>query len=352
MPRIDPVAVQRLAESNGFRPDVVEQILHLKNLLQLIADDPVLSSRLVLIGGTAINLFTPTVPRLSVDIDMDYAKPVREVFDQKSVKQHLNLLGRLGNALGMKYFKLSRDGEDGHGRLRVIFEYKSDFGREAGTVKIDISYLMKCMVFQPKRRKMSTLGSEDPFTDLRVLASDPCELWAGKALALVYKAKNDPQPEDVADLYSMEIARHLFDVARLETCLRNKSRFLDQQKLRKAFVLKGVPRVKQLFFLSGEGIRHCSAHEVKQQLDPYLRQSDESPSGAVRPPLDEMKTLGKEFLFRVCSNRWSLGEKKFVELFQKKGEFRPDLLFGKGSREYSRISANQYLHEAARGMAR
>ena len=60
------------AASTGFRPEVYEKVVHLLSLLQGIWSHPFLKNRLVLKGGTALNLFIFNLPRLSVDIDLNY----------------------------------------------------------------------------------------------------------------------------------------------------------------------------------------------------------------------------------------------------------------------------------------
>ncbi|MCY4608754.1 MAG: hypothetical protein OXD40_09175 [bacterium] len=49
--------LQRLADETGHQPGTMEKVLRLLDLLQEIARDGVLADRLVLKGGTALNLF-------------------------------------------------------------------------------------------------------------------------------------------------------------------------------------------------------------------------------------------------------------------------------------------------------
>lgn len=60
------------ANATGFRPESLEKVLRLIGLLNAIFRLPDLASRLVLKGGTALNLFLFDLPRLSVDIDQNY----------------------------------------------------------------------------------------------------------------------------------------------------------------------------------------------------------------------------------------------------------------------------------------
>lgn len=60
------------AEATSFRPDILEKVAHLLELLNALGSHPFLKDKLVLKGGTALNLFVFDVPRLSVDIDLNY----------------------------------------------------------------------------------------------------------------------------------------------------------------------------------------------------------------------------------------------------------------------------------------
>ena len=52
--------------------DTFEKVLHLKDVLNYLNEEEYLRDHLLLKGGTAINLAVFNLPRLSVDIDMDY----------------------------------------------------------------------------------------------------------------------------------------------------------------------------------------------------------------------------------------------------------------------------------------
>ncbi len=61
-----------ISETTGFRANVIEKAARLLNLLTGIRDHPRLKGRLALKGGTALILFLWDMPRLSVDIDLNY----------------------------------------------------------------------------------------------------------------------------------------------------------------------------------------------------------------------------------------------------------------------------------------
>lgn len=63
--------IVRVAKETGFLKDNVEKVMRLADILQFVFSSD-WKDKLVLKGGTAINLFYRPLPRLSVDIDLDY----------------------------------------------------------------------------------------------------------------------------------------------------------------------------------------------------------------------------------------------------------------------------------------
>lgn len=62
-----------LAKDNGFRSETLEKVLRLIDVLDFINKTDELSPYLVLKGGTSINFTIFNLPRLSVDIDLDFS---------------------------------------------------------------------------------------------------------------------------------------------------------------------------------------------------------------------------------------------------------------------------------------
>ena len=61
-----------LSKKTGFIKDTLEKVLRLSIILNFINNDNFFKGKLSLKGGTAINLLVLDLPRLSVDIDLDY----------------------------------------------------------------------------------------------------------------------------------------------------------------------------------------------------------------------------------------------------------------------------------------
>ena len=69
------ISAERLtseAEATGFDVETLETVAHLLELLNALKTHPFLNGKLALKGGTALNLFILDVPRLGVDIDLNY----------------------------------------------------------------------------------------------------------------------------------------------------------------------------------------------------------------------------------------------------------------------------------------
>ncbi|MGH7268059.1 MAG: nucleotidyl transferase AbiEii/AbiGii toxin family protein [Candidatus Rokuibacteriota bacterium] len=92
----------------GFRPDTLEKVLRLLRLLDQVTRHPFLGSRLLLKGGTALNLFYAAAPRLSVDLDFNYVVDLDQMLRERPeveraislarLRTHPALLWKVGNA--------------------------------------------------------------------------------------------------------------------------------------------------------------------------------------------------------------------------------------------------------------
>jgi len=66
-----PQDLSREVAATGFSGESLEKVFRLMALLDALNSHPFLKARIVLKGGTALNLFHFDVPRLSVDIDLN-----------------------------------------------------------------------------------------------------------------------------------------------------------------------------------------------------------------------------------------------------------------------------------------
>ena len=99
MYNLDKAYLSQKAAESGFVRDTLEKVYRLADVLSFIYSDAALSENLVLKGGTAINLTVFNLPRLSVDIDLD--------FDRRCGKDDmLAIREEIGNRL-LRYMQAS-----------------------------------------------------------------------------------------------------------------------------------------------------------------------------------------------------------------------------------------------------
>lgn len=92
MMRFDRITLGRQAKELGFIRDTFEKVCRLADVLAFMESDPLLADSLALKGGTAINLTIFNLPRLSVDIDLDFSKDIsREsmLTKREQIKEHI-----------------------------------------------------------------------------------------------------------------------------------------------------------------------------------------------------------------------------------------------------------------------
>ncbi len=158
-----------LAESSatGFRPDVMEKGVQVLGLLEALQGHPLLKGRLALKGGTAQNLFLFDVPRLSVDVDVNYiGSEDRDVDDVELAAGKLSALlaRRASRDLFDAHHFLTRVAFDRR-RLRVAFVVYGGINRR--------DWRTVSGPFSPSRR---TRGSSSTACSTTARSSHPCSL--------------------------------------------------------------------------------------------------------------------------------------------------------------------------------
>lgn len=95
----DEKTVWQIQEKTQFNTDNIEKVLRLLEILNEIFAHPVLNKFYALKGGTALNLFYFNIPRLSVDIDLNYQGLDRsEMLENK--KEHEKIFQKLFQVKG------------------------------------------------------------------------------------------------------------------------------------------------------------------------------------------------------------------------------------------------------------
>lgn len=80
----------QIAKQYGFVRDTFEKVLRLKEILTYLNTDEYLHEHLALKGGTAINMTIFNLPRLSVDLDLDFTPNLPLEDTEKARENHKN----------------------------------------------------------------------------------------------------------------------------------------------------------------------------------------------------------------------------------------------------------------------
>ena len=109
--RLTKSELLKLAKSLGYRPEILEKVIVLINLLNKFFEDDFLKNKFALKGGTALNLFLLDLPRLSVDIDLNYIGSANrdEMLEDKAQVQR-----RISTICNKLDIKIDRDPSDEH----------------------------------------------------------------------------------------------------------------------------------------------------------------------------------------------------------------------------------------------
>ncbi|MBQ7431872.1 MAG: nucleotidyl transferase AbiEii/AbiGii toxin family protein [Lachnospiraceae bacterium] len=199
MPQYNRTDLDSAARSYGFTRDTFEKVLRLKEILAWIRTQDFLRQHLLLKGGTAINLTVFELPRLSVDIDMDFT-PNSPREDMLVVRAKINKLIR--SYMESEGYSLLPASRFHHSLDAFHYTYRNAAGNP-DMIKIELNYSLRAHIFEPTERILTT----DAFGgNISVLTVDPMEIFAAKANALLSRAA----ARDLYDFNNM-INRNLFD---------------------------------------------------------------------------------------------------------------------------------------------
>ena len=281
------------ANEMKFVRDTFEKVLRLTDILDYLNNNPITKDSLALKGGTAINLTIFDLPRLSVDIDLDYTGNISR---NEMLLQREQVTTDIKTYMITQNYTLSPKSKSRHSLDSFVFTYKN-MGGMNDNIKIEINYSMRCHIFEPVARPIITdliTGSQ------KVFAVVPMEIFAGKINALLSRAA-------ARDLYYPHnlIKLGLFDDSEYDL-------------LRKCIVFytaisqEEIPRKCRY-----EAINTIKYHKIKTELLPVIKKGE-------FVPLEVMK----ESVISFIDNLMVLteNEKEFLNLFSRK-VYQPELLF-------------------------
>ena len=287
--------VKKTARASGFRPDMVEKALRLRDILARLDRHPVTSDAWLLKGGTALNLLHLEVPRLSVDIDLNYigAQDVDEMREARP--EFERALESVCEREGLTVKRVPTEHAGGKFRLR----YASVLGGPQ-SLEVDVSYVARVPLLGKERRE-TRFPPGDP---IEVTTLPLLELAGGKFTALVQRT----------------VPRDAFDAAVL---LSMQPGLLENPEFRLAFVCSVAGGRSDPRDLSPSD-RFPDPVAIYQQLVPMLRLEADGSSPATAELLDWIGHKQKAVVERLLD--WSTAERRFLDRLHDEGVVDAEIL--------------------------
>lgn len=300
-----------LKQAGEYRPEILEKVLYLMRLLELLNGHPYLKNRLVLKGGTALNLFEFDLPRLSVDIDLNYIGSA-DLETMKAERPKIEqAITDVCNRAEITVERRATEHAGGKWQLR----YPSALGG-GGNLQLDINFMLRLPLWPVVLKDSRKVGE---FQVKQIPLLDINELAAAKFVALLAR----------------HVARDLFDAHQLLTKVA-----LDDARLRLAFVVYGAMNIEDWRKVSVDQLAFDAA-ELKQNLIPVLRQAIVAEVEKDREWAERLVAGTKAGLQRLLPLREA--ELQFLEILLEKAEIKAELIT-KDGQQIERISQQPMLH--------
>ena len=292
----DILYLGRKAKELEFVRDTLEKVTRLANILEYLNTMPILKDSLALKGGTAINLTIFDLPRLSVDLDLDFLinNSREEMLESRVVIN--NTIDRYMVSQG--YSKNPKT-KNPHSLDSWVYDYRG-VGGNKDNIKIEVNYSLRSHVLEVEERPII---AEHFSSEYKVKTLAPFEIYGSKINALLNRAA----------------ARDLYDVRNMiHFRLFNRS---DEEMLRKCTIFyaaissKGKGTINKIF--DTKAIDLITKRKIKTDLYPVIRTTDDF-------ELESAKKLVKEYVSELMVLKKE--EKEFLNQFEN-GAYMPELLF-------------------------
>lgn len=268
--------INEIARKANFNINTCEKVLRLSSILDFFQASEI-STFLVLKGGTAINLFLLDLPRLSVDIDLDFNLPL----DRLSMFSYRSKIDSIiKNFMQNEGYILSEKSKFVHTLDSYIYSYQTTSG-SMDTIKIEINYSDRVHVLKTITKESTDILGEK--IEINTLSTD--ELIGSKINALLVRTA----PRDVFDVYSI---------------------FKNKQNI-------NTNLIKKILLNSLEKIQNLNYQRIKETLIPVLHKG-------IKFDVSDVTT----YVLRTIKELFILDENdtKFINDFNEK-IFSPDILF-------------------------
>lgn len=294
MPEWNKLLLGKQAKELGFVRDTYEKVCRLTEILKFFENDTMLGNSLALKGGTAINLTIFNLPRLSVDIDLDFSKNVTrdEMMATRSI-----INARIEKFMKANGYLLSPKSKQYHALDSFVYEYSNSGGMK-DNIKVELNYMLRCHVLDVEQKYFES--SWEP-AGVSVLSVAPIEIFASKIVALI----NRTAPRDLYDIYNL-VKLGLIDES-------------EEPLLRKCVVFySAIGAESPPFEFQFNTIDQITQNRIKTDLYPVLRNKDNF-------DLKTAQLQVKAWLESLL--KLEVNEHEFLNAFRNK-TYQPELLFG------------------------
>ncbi len=283
------------ARAKGYKPEILEKVYRLLDTFQQFMSVPYLRERLVLKGGTALNLFCfREVPRLSVDIDVNY---IGHLDRGKMLEDRLTLTQAIQKILEQNQYERHRSPSH-HAGGKMVWFYNSLLGQR-GSIEIDVNFMYRQTLFPPVLKAVNIPG----YSDWRAPVLDIHELAAGKLSAL----------------FDRRVSRDLFDAHYLL-----KNGLFNSTLLRLAFVVYLAMTKIDLENLTVK-ILEYDLIDLRNRLLPVLQQKNLPRSlPLLKAWAEDLLGELKEMLSVILPLKKE--ENDFIDQIRVAGKIRPELI--------------------------
>lgn len=293
---IGPARIRQVATATGFREEIVEKVLYLEAILDQLGRHPELEGKWTLKGGTALNLFWMDVPRLSVDIDINYVGEADLAGMQAGRSRFEAAVSACCEREGCAVRRMPSEHAGGKLHLR----YVGGVGG-AGSLELDLNFLQRLPLF-PVEHRAPRFPPEAGLRTVPLLSL--AETAAGKFAALVTR----------------RAARDAFDAWQL---------------LERVPDLLGRPELRLAFVVQIAGSRHdargldpreaaVSLKEVRDSLLPLLRVESRPFDGDAGATADRINAAALTVAESLLN--WTGPEREFLDRILDRGEIVAEVL--------------------------
>jgi predicted nucleotidyltransferase component of viral defense system len=280
---------EKIQQKTGFNLDLVEKTYHLTRVLNEMQKIESLSKNLTLKGGTALNFLYLDIPRLSIDVDLNFTGST-EREDMKTTRPIITqLIQTMGGKLG--YDIKEKDSS------YIISRHNLQYTTLRNTkdhIKIEINYLDRIPIDKIRTKKFPSVFTDIPLFSVPTYSLE--ELTAQKIKACIERTA----PRDIFDI----------------SCLSQQNIAMTKTRKYTAVYYCLIEKDKTTDVL--ERIEDYDLEKIHQELRQFIRDNEQFNA-------EKIRKSATDFLKQMLS--FTGKEQQFIDMFHKEQKIVPELLF-------------------------